>query len=220
MNFLIIEDDKETIEFLERSLSGEGFVIDTAEDGEVGSYKARINNYDLIILDNNLPKKDGRQICSEIRKNKNNVPIIMLSVNSDIDTKAELLNLGVDDYMTKPFSFSELLARVRALLRRPNKIEPNIFKVEDLMLDVNAHTVKRGGKEIYLTLKEFVLFEYLMRNRGRVLSRAEILDHVFDMNMDPFTNTIETHILNLRKKIKDRNSEIVLTVPGVGYKIN
>ncbi|MDD5726063.1 MAG: response regulator transcription factor [Patescibacteria group bacterium] len=220
MNLLIVEDEKEIIDFLRLSLEEEGFVVDTAEDGEIGSYKARTNKYDLILLDNNLPQKDGRQICFEIRSRGDEVPIIMLSVQSEIDSKVDLLNIGVDDYVTKPFSFEELLARIKALLRRPQKMEHRILKIDDLVLDTDSHSAQRGSKKVHLALKEFVLLEYLMRNQGQVLSRSTILEHVWDMNADPFTNTIETHILNLRRKIECNNKrKLIHTVSGVGYKI-
>jgi DNA-binding response OmpR family regulator len=220
MNILIVEDDKETLDFLKLSLEGEGFVVDTAEDGDIGSYKARTNNYDLILLDNMLPNKDGRQICAEIRSRGSSVPIIMLSARTELDTKIDLLRTGVDDYMTKPFSYEELYARIKALLRRPKKIEHTLLQIGNLTLDTDGHTVKRGSKEIHLTLKEFLLLEYLARKRGLVLSRAEILEHVWDVNADSFTNTIETHILNLRKKIRQKGKkDFIHTVSGVGYKI-
>jgi DNA-binding response OmpR family regulator len=221
MNILIVEDDKETLDVLAFSFKEKGFVVDVATDGEAGSYKSRINNYDLIILDNMLPYKTGRQICSEIRNSGNSVPIIMLSVKSEIDTKVDLFNLGIDDYIVKPFSFSELLARAKALLRRPQKIENDILCIEDIFLDAKKHTVTQLNKEIHLTPKEFSLLEYLTRNRGKVLSRREILEHVWDLNANLFTNTVETHIANLRKKLKQKSqNEFIHTISGAGYKIN
>jgi DNA-binding response OmpR family regulator len=220
MNILIIEDDKETIDFLRSSLKDVGYVVDTAEDGQMGLDKAVRSTYDLIILDHNLPQKDGRQICLEIRNRGKCVPIIMLSVRTEIEDKINLLNIGVDDYVTKPFVFAELLARIRALLRRPPKMESMVLKIDDLILDTTKYTVKRGSKEICLSPKEFALLEYLIKNKERVLSRSEILEHVWDMNTDPFTNTIETHILNLRKKIRQKNKkELIHTVSGRGYKM-
>lgn len=220
MNLLIVEDNKEILDFLRHSLKDEGFVVDTAADGQAGSYKARTNNYDLLILDNMLPHMTGRQICYELRSNGNGAPILMLSVKSETDTKVDLLNAGADDYMTKPFSYTELLARIKALLRRPKKVEGAVLKIDNLTLNADTCIVERGGKKILLTLKEFVLLEYLMRNQGRVLSRATLLEHAWDMNADPFTNTIETHILNLRKKIRSKNrKELIHTTVGRGYKM-
>lgn len=220
MNLLIVEDDKETLACLKPSLKAEGFVVDAAEDGETGLYKTKINDYDLIILDIGLPRKNGRQVCSEIRSAGKHMPILILSVKSEIDTKAELLDAGADDYITKPFAFKELMARISALLRRPNKIEHTKLQIGDLAVDIEGRVVARGNKKLHLTAKEFSLLEYLLRNRGKVLSRQEILEHVWDMNADPFTNTIETHMVNLRKKIEGKNGKKVIhTVPGVGYKI-
>lgn len=220
MRILVIEDDKEIIKFLKPALQAESFIVDVAEDGETGSYVARTNDYDLIILDNVLPKKDGKCVCQEIRNKGKNMPIIMLSVKSEIGTKVELLDIGADDYLTKPFSFKELLARIKALLRRPEKIESDILEIDDLVLDENRQVVVRNKKEIYLTRKEFALLEYLMKNQGRVLSRGMIMEHVWDMNVDPFSNTVETHILNLRRKIEHRNAKpLIQTISGRGYKI-
>lgn len=220
MNILIVEDDKEALDFLKDSFRAEGFVVDTADDGEDGSYKARVNTYDIVILDIGLPRKDGRQIASELREGGKTMPILILSTSGEIEDKAELLNIGADDYMTKPFSFIELLARVRALLRRPEKIEGEVLHCDDVILDVRKHTVTRENKQIHLTPKEFLLLEYLLRNESRVLSRAEILEHVWDVNADLFTNTVETHIMNLRNKLRQKNKrEIIHTVLGSGYKL-
>lgn len=221
MNLLVVEDDKETLDFLKSSLKAEGFVVDTAEDGNAGSCKAKENDYDLIILDIGLPGKDGRQICSELRSLGNSVPIIMLTVKGEVDTKVDLLRTGADDYITKPFSFSELSARIEALLRRPQKIGGEVLCVDDLVLDTVGRTVSRARKKIHLSPKEFFLLEYLMRNRGRVISRQILLEHVWDMNADPFTKTVETHVVNLRKKLNQKNKrDIICTVSGTGYKID
>lgn len=220
MNLLIIEDDKEILGFLKDSLRGEGFVVDTAEDGEVGLRKAKMNDYDLILLDLVLPHKNGREICAEIRGLGKQNPILMLSVQGEIDSKVDLLAVGVDDYVVKPFSYSEVLARIRALVRRPPVLQGDVLSIDDLVMDTRRRTVIRGGKSIHLTPKEFFLLEYLLRNRGNVVSRIAILEHVWDMNADPFTNTIETHILNLRKKIGGKNRrDLIHSVSGTGYKI-
>ncbi len=220
MRILIIEDDKEILNFLKSSLEAENFIVDAFEDGEQGSFAGRTNDYDLIILDYFLPKKDGRQVCADIRKDGKNVPIIMLSVESEVNTKVELLNIGADDYLTKPFSFEELLARVKALVRRPRKIENEVLIVNDLVLDAAGQTVKLKERDIYFTRKEFSLLEYLMRNQGKVLTRTMIMEHVWDMNADPFSNTVETHILNLRRKIGYENRcKFIHTVPGRGYRM-
>lgn len=220
MNILIVEDDKETLHFLHDSLKEEGFVVDGAEDGEVGFRKAHSNTYDIIVLDIGLPNKDGKTIAAELRAAGKTTPILILSVKGEITTKAELLEIGADDYMVKPFSFIELRARLRALLRRPKSLEGDIFEIDDLVMDVRRRTVVKSRKEIHLSPKEFFLLEYLMRNEGKVLSRVEILEHVWDMNADLFTNTVETHIVNLRRKLHSKNRrELIHTVSGTGYKI-
>lgn len=221
MRILIIEDEKEIINFLKLALKAECFAVDTAEDGERGSFLARTNDYDLIILDNVLPKKIGIEVCKEIRARGKTMPIIVLSVKSEATTKVDLLNAGADDYLIKPFSLDELLARIRALLRRPKNIESEILKLDDLTLDTKKHLVKRGQKEIYLTRKEFTLLEYFMKNLGIVLSRGMMMEHVWDMNADPFSNTIESHILSLRRKVDLKGKKkLIHTVPGRGYKID
>ncbi len=220
MRILIVDDEKELKESLRASLEAECFVVDTAKDGEEGLFMAKTNDYDLIILDNIMPKKNGKETCQEIRNHKKDIPILILSVQSDVPTKVELLNMGADDYITKPFSIEELLARTRAIFRRPKRVENLVYKIGDLTLDVGRQEVKRGKKEIYLTRKEFTFLEYLLMNQGQVLSRARIFEHVWDMNADPFSNTIESHILTLRRKIEQKGKKkFIHTIPGRGYKI-
>jgi DNA-binding response OmpR family regulator len=221
MRALVIDDEKEVRDMLCRHLRAECFAVDMAEDGSEGSYLARTNNYDLIILDNMLPEKSGMAVCEEIRRNGNTVPILVLSVLGETSQKISLITAGADDYMVKPFSFDELIARVRALLRRPSKIEGDLITISDFTLDTKLQNLKRNGDTVYLTRKEFMLLEYLMRNQGVVLSRGMIMEHVWDMSSDPFSNTIESHILSLRKKIGDtRERRLIQTVPGRGYKID
>lgn len=220
MRILVIEDEYGIASLLKTGLESEYFVVDVAADGETGSYLARTNEYDLIILDNMLPKKSGKEVCSEIRQAGKTTPIIILSVQSELLTKVDLLDRGADDYLTKPFSFEELLARIRALLRRPPSISESALSVRNIVLDLHQHTVEKEGVTIYLTRKEFMLFELLLRRKGAVVSRAMIIEHVWDMHTDPFSNTLESHILNLRKKVDDPNCESVIkTVPGIGYKV-
>lgn len=181
---------------------------------------ALINEYSMIILDNILPKRGGLEVCQEIRKRNKVVPIIMLSVKSEISAKVDLLNAGADDYMTKPFSFEELLARIKAILRRPAQIQGEILKVGDLTLDAQRHEVFKSGKKVNLTRKEFAMLAYLMKNQGMAVSMGKILDNIWDMNINPFSNTVEMHILNLRRKIEtSKNKRIIYTVSGVGYKL-
>jgi len=221
MRVLVVEDEKGILDFLKISLEAECFAVDTTEDGIKGLAMARANNYDVIILDNMLPGKTGQEICQDLRKDGNIVPIIMLSVKADSMTKVDLLNAGADDYLTKPFSFYELLARIRALMRRPKKIESEMIQMGDLTLDIKKHKVTRSNREIHLTRKEFTLLEYLMRNPGVVMSRGMIMEHVWDVNADPFSNTVESHILNLRRKVDTGfEKNMIRTISGRGYKID
>lgn len=221
MRILVIEDEPEIRGFLTSSLQSENFAVDSADNGEQGSYMARINEYDVILLDYMLPKKTGLEVCTEIRAAGKKMPIILLSVKNGVHDKVTLLNAGVDDYMTKPFSFDELMARIRALFRRPNEMESDVLTVADLKLDRARHKVHRGKREIYLTRKEFSLLECLMRHKGIVLTRGIIMEHVWNVESDPFSNTIEAHILNLRKKIEGvRGRRLIFNVPGRGYKID
>ena len=221
MKILLIEDEKDIVDFLKPRLEGEGFAVDFALDGEQGVYKASTADYDLLIVDNMLPKKSGLAVCTEIRHQGRTVPILVLSVIADAAKKVELLNAGADDYLTKPFSFSELMARVKALLRRPKNLNAARIQIDDLTLDTAAHVVTRGDKRIHLTPKEFSLLEYLIKNRGVVVSRGMILEHVWDMNADLFSNTIEAHILSLRKKIDaPKKLKLIHTIHGFGYKID
>lgn len=219
MKILIIEDDKKIIDFLKASLEAEYFAVDVAHDGEKGLYLARTNEYDLIILDNNLPKKKGNEVCEMLRQEGKTTPILVLSVKTETHDKVELLNLGADDYLSKPFSFQELLARIRALLRRPQQIEGDVLSISDVTMDTKRLKVLHQDKEVLLTRKEFMLLELLMRNRGTVLSRSMILEHVWDINADPFSNTIESHIMSLRQKL-DPQKKLIQTIPGRGYRID
>ncbi|MEI7620444.1 MAG: response regulator transcription factor [Candidatus Falkowbacteria bacterium] len=221
MRILLIEDEKDIAEFIKMNLVTEFYTVDIALDGERGSFLARTNDYDLIICDYILPKQNGPEVVKEIRQENKDVPIIILSVKSEINSKVGLFNLGVDDYLTKPFLFEELLAHIKAILRRPAKRENPILKIDDLVLDTDKHLVKRGRQAITLTKKELSLLEYLLKNRGRVMSRVMIMEHIWDANADPFSNTIESHITNLRRKINlPGKKELIHTVSGRGYKVD
>jgi DNA-binding response OmpR family regulator len=221
MRALIVDDEEAVRTFLADSLRAQCFAVDTAADGTEGSYMARTNTYDIVILDNMLPEKPGITVCQEIRRVGRSVPILVLSVLGDSWRKVDLINSGADDYLVKPYSFDELMARVRALLRRPRDIEGDILTIDDLALDTRRQLVRRADKGVYLTRKEFMLLEYLMRNAGAVLTRGMILEHVWDMTSDPFSNTIESHILSLRKKLDTvPERKLIHTVPGRGYKID
>lgn len=221
MRILLIEDEQSIIKLLKSGLETESFVVVVAEDGQEGSFLARTGEYDLIILDNILPKKCGVEVLQEIRSEGKTMPVIILSVKSDTTTKIALLNAGADDYLIKPFSFEELMARIRALLRRPRQMEGEVYHADDLTLDTKRQIVTIAKKPIYLTRKEFTLLEYLMKNLGTVLSRGMIMEHVWNIDVDPFSNTIEAHILSLRRKLDvPGKKKLIQTVPGRGYKID
>lgn len=219
MRVLVVEDDPQIRELVSNHLKALCFAVDSTECGERGSYLARTNDYDVILLDYILPKKDGRTVCKEIREHGKTTPIIMLSVRSETSDKIDLLDLGSDDYIAKPFSFDELHARIKAVLRRPVTIHSPVVTIGDITIDSNRQSVVKSGKEIYLTRKEFSLLEYLARHCGRVVSRGMIMEHVWDIEGDPFSNTIEAHILNLRRKLGIQKQEFIQTVPGRGYKL-
>lgn len=220
MKILIIEDNISVRNVLKMSLEAENYIIDDVGDGDQGSYFARVNKYNLIILDNILPKKMGNQVCREIRDAGVQTPVLLLSAKSDVKSKIDLLDLGADDYITKPFSFEELKARIKALTRRPKIIRPSILKLGNLSIDSNNFEVKKNDRRIYLTRKEFTLLNLLIENMGKVVSRGTIMEFVWDSNVDPFSNTIETHIRNIRRKLGDRNKRLISNVPGRGYKID
>lgn len=221
MRLLLVEDDKGIRSTLTRKLRAECFAVDAASDGAEGSYMARTNPYDVVILDNVLPKKTGLMVCDDIRKTGRTMPILILSVLGDTRQKIDLITAGADDYIVKPFSFDELVVRIRALMRRPQQIENEVFTLDGLVIDTRQQSVKRGNKHYYLTRKEFMLLEYLLRNRGNVMSRSMIMEHVWDMASDPFSNTIESHILSIRRKLGGKNGKrLIQTVPGRGYKID
>lgn len=219
MKILIIEDEVDIASFLQANLKSANFTVELAYDGEKGSFLARTNNYDLIILDYVLPKLNGLEVCREIRDDNNNTPIIMLTVRSEINNKLDLFKAGVDDYLTKPYVFSELLARIKAILKRPKEIKKPLFKIGNLEVDLNNFTLKRGTKNIYLSAKEFSLLEYLAANQGQLVSREMIRENVWGDNCDPFSNTIETHILKLRRKLGN-TGPLIVTVPSRGYRFN
>lgn len=221
MRILVVDDDRDIREFLKKNLEAESYVVDTAGNGSDGSYMGRVHDYDVILLDNIMPNKNGLEVCRDVRLAGKTTPIIILSVDSEVDNKIDLLNSGADDYVTKPFSYKELSSRIRALLRRPIQIMSPTLKVGNLTLDTMNQKAYRGTKNIYLTRKEFALAEYLMRQAGTIVSRATLLEHVWNDEIDPFSNTIESHILNLRKKIDSSpRKKLIHTIPGRGYKID
>lgn len=222
MRILIVEDEEKLALSLKKGLEKEGFAVDYIMDGEAGERRIIISHkdYDLIILDLMLPGKDGFQICKSAREQKITTPILVLTARDATDDKVAALDAGADDYLVKPFSFEELMARVRALLRRPEQTLPNELVAKDLKLDTVTRQVTRKGKELNLTLKEFNLLEYLMRHADQVLTREQILDHLWDFAFDSFSNVVDVHIKNLRKKIDGAHHEKLLeTIRGVGYRI-
>lgn len=220
MRVLLVEDEPTIASFVKKRLEEMSFVVDAVGDGAEGSFLGRTNEYDVVLLDNMLPKKSGLEIVKELRAKGKQMPILMLSVLGDTETKVELLNAGADDYMNKPFSFDELTARLSALLRRPPHVVKPILAAADLTLNEATHEVRRAGKDISLTRKEFALLRYLMRNPGVVLSRGLLLEHVWNMDMDPFSNTVEAHVASLRRKVDAPfDQKLILTVLGRGYRI-
>jgi heavy metal response regulator len=218
MRVLIVEDEKKVAGFIKKGLEEETFAVDVAYDGEEGFHLGEQNQYDLIILDLMLPVMDGIEVLSELRKQKVTTPILLLTAKDSVEDKVLGLNKGADDYLTKPFAFSELLARVRVLLRRGKTETKTVLVVDDLSLDLVSHKVKRQDEEIELTGKEYSLLEYFMRNTGKVLTRTMIAEHVWDYNFDTFTNVIDVYVNHLRKKIdKNYSKKLLHTLRGVGY---
>jgi len=218
MRILVVEDDKKVAGFITKGLEEETYAVDVAYDGEDGLHLGLEGQYDLIILDILLPKIDGLEVLSQLRDQGSDAPILLLTAKDAVDDRVAGLNKGADDYLTKPFAFSELLARVRVLLRRGKAEVKTILQISDLTLDLVSHKVNRGGDEIELTGKEYSLLEYFMRNQEKVLTRTMIAEHVWDYNFDTFTNVIDVYINHLRKKIdKDRQSKLLHTLRGVGY---
>jgi len=220
MSILLIEDDQNVILSLSLALKNVGFKVDTSTDGLEGLEMARSKNYELILLDCNLPSISGFEIVKRLRANKIFTPIIILTVLEEINDKVELFNLGSDDYLTKPFAFAELLARMQALLRRPRSCRGETIRIGELELDPDRFSVFNRQRKISLSAKEFSLLEYLMANKGRYISRQEIMDKIWDENADPFSNTIEVHIMNIRKKIGIDSGRYIFTAANRGYKID
>jgi DNA-binding response OmpR family regulator len=220
MKILIVEDEKKVASFLKKGLEQEYYSVDVAFDGKEGLKFVFSNEYDLIILDIMLPLLDGISALKEIRKEKIETPVLMLTAKDTIDDKVVGLDSGADDYLAKPFAFEELLARVRALLRRKEKSKPLVLSADDLTIDILAHKVTRSNKEIILTPKEHSILEYLLRNKNHVVSRMKLTEHVYEYQFDPDTNVIDVYVNKLRNKIdKDFNHPLLHTVRGIGYMI-
>ena len=218
MKILVVEDEERVAQFIQKGLKEEGHAVDVSYDGEDGGFLAEVNDYDLILLDVMLPKKNGISVCREIRARGVVTPVLMLTARDSVEDRVRGLDAGADDYLVKPFAFEELLARVRALLRRRSDSKTPTLQLADLELDPITRLVTRAGKPIRLTTKEYSLLEYLLRNANKVLSRTLIGEHVWDMNFDPESNVIDVYISHLRNKI-DKGHELPLlhTMRGQGY---
>jgi len=222
MKILLVEDEQKLAEALSRGLSHEGYTVDTIPDGKKALTRISLHrsDYDLVILDLMLPSMDGLEICKQVREMNITVPILILTARAETETKVQLLLSGADDYLVKPFSFAELNARIRALLRRPNEKLPESLKVGDIELNPSERKVTRDGKEIPLTLKEFGLLEYFMRHPNQVVNREDLLNHLWDFNYVGFSNVVDVHVKNLRRKLDSVDGGNILeTVRGIGYRL-
>ncbi len=218
MKILVVEDDSALANMIRAGLVSEYHMVEIAKDGAEGSFLARNYDYDAIILDYSLPKKDGLAVCREVRKAGKVTPIIFLTVTDDIETKLAAFDCGVDDYVTKPFSLQELCARIKALARRPAAVKTPLVSIADLVFDTDQQIVRRSSKLIRLTHKELGLLEYMAKHAGVVLSRAMIMEHVWSAESDVLSNTIEAHIRNLRRKLNGRNRpDLIANIQGRGY---
>jgi len=221
MRILIVEDDAPLSNFLRKGLEAEGHAVDTAANGEQGRAMALAIDYDLVVLDLNLPGVDGMSVLHGLRQQKTKVPVLILTARGRVEDRVQCLDAGADDYLVKPFSFVELSARARALLRRSHLPSESVLTVRDLSLDRVERRVERGGRRIELTTKEFALLEYLMRNAGRRLTRAMIIEHVWNLTFDSTTNVVDVYINYLRRKVDDGYpTHLIRTVRGVGYQLS
>ena len=218
MRVLVVEDDAQVASFIRRGLREEQYTVDLAADGEEALFLAGIGEYDLVILDWRLPKRNGIEVLEGLRADGVTVPILMLTARDELKDKISGFNAGADDYLTKPFSFEELLVRVRALLRRRGDLTPTVLTIADLELDSLKHRVTRAGQKLELTNREYALLEYMMRNAGRVVSRTMLAEHVWEHDFDPLSNVIDVHIARLRRKIDNSfEPKLLQTVRGSGY---
>jgi len=222
MRILLVEDEFQLLNAYVKGLKQDGYAIDTANNGDDAVELCTINTYDLIVLDINLPKLNGIEVLKQVRTLNESVKIIIVSANRSIDQRIEGLDLGANDYLTKPFDFLELKARIRALLRRDFISQPNVLSVGDFTVDLNLHQVSFQGKQILLTLKEYTILTYLISNRERIISSEELLEKCWNDEADPFSEAMRVHIYALRKKIQEttRRDDIIQTVKGVGYRFN
>lgn len=220
MKILIIEDEPKLNKGLVLGLKNRGYAVDFAYDGDEGEKLAKVNKYDLIILDIMMPRRDGLEVCRSLRSWSIATPILFLTARDSIEDKIIGLDFGGDDYLVKPFSFEELVARIRALLRRTPSVVSDVFSWGELVLDTRAQTVQIKNKSLELTLREYGLLEYLLRNRGAVVTREDILTHVWDRFYDSFSNVVDVHLKNLRKKLPKDYAKRITTVWGKGYRLS
>ncbi len=218
MKILIVEDNQKLAGYIKKALEQKSYTVDCVYDGENGENRAEFNEYDLIILDWMLPKKDGITVCNNLRNKNINVPIIILTAKDELDDKIMGLDNGADDYLVKPFELEELLARIRALLRRPKEKVGEILMVKDILVDNAKHIITKNNIEISLTLKEYAILEYLIQNKGQVITRDQILEHCWDFSFDSFSNIVDGFIKQLRKKLNDKDEKYIKTIRGIGYK--
>ncbi len=222
MRILLVEDEEKLAKALKVGLTKKGYAVDTIDDGDKAMRRISLNHmdYDLIILDLMLPGMDGIAITAQMRENSIITPILILTARNEIDIKVNMLLNGADDYMVKPFSFEELCARIQALLRRPNDVVQKAISIANIELDSATHVVRKDGKPVPLTLKEFMLLEYFMRNPYRVVNREELLTHLWDFNYSSFSNVVDVHVKNLRRKLAmGGDPNILETVRGIGYRL-
>ncbi len=220
MRVLVVDDDRRLCNIVRRGLVEEAYAVDVAYDGEEGEYMAEVSPYDLIILDIMMPKKDGIQVCEELRARRINTPILMLTAKDTVDDRVRGLDAGADDYMVKPFSFNELLARARALMRRESMTKSPELEVGDLVLNTQTREVRRGDRTIELTTKEYVILEYFMRHPNAVVTRTMLEEHAWDYDFDSVSNLVDVYIRRLRRKLDDDERESLLqTVRGAGYRL-
>ncbi|MCG3163689.1 MAG: Transcriptional activator protein CopR [Acidobacteria bacterium] len=218
MRILLVEDEPNAARMLAKGLREQTYAVDVAADGEAAVYQAGVNDYDLIILDVMLPLKDGFEVCRDLRAGGLAIPILMLTARDAVQDRIAGLDTGADDYLIKPFDFHELLARVRALLRRGQTLRPEVIEIDGLSIDTRARQVRRDNRQIELTAKEYALLEYLARRAGEVVSRSEIAEHVWEENFDPFSNLIEVYVQRLRRKIDEGYAlKLLRTRRGEGY---
>lgn len=218
MHILIVEDNQKLAGYIKQALEQQSYSADCVHDGDAGEEYAALGGYDLVILDVMLPKKDGIAVCKDLRERNVNIPVIMLTARGEIDDRVAGLDSGADDYLVKPFALKELLARVRALLRRPEQKTAEILTAQDVSLDGSSHVAQKGERLLSLTLKEYAVLEYLIRNKDRTVTRDQILEHCWDFAFDSFSNIVDVYIKQLRRKLNDKDEKYIRTIRGLGYR--